>query len=967
MEQSVGRAFIDFIARTGTVDSQAKSGIQKQGKDLATAMAAGAGAVKIFQFGKDAVAESQIAQKAIKQTEAVLKSTGGVAGVTSGQIDKLTKSIEGETAVNDVAVRAGANLLLTFTNLRNVGEGAGAIFDRTTKIMVDMSAAMGTDAKASAIQLGKALNDPIRGVSALAEVGVAFTDQQREQIKVMQESGDIAGAQALILKELETEFGGSAAAQKTSADELNVAIGNLKEEIGTALTPAIEGAAKAAAFLVEGFTALPEPMQGVVTVGAGIVLGSIAIAKTYEAVSGTLDTLNDAYEKVAQSQLAHAAATKLGSGAAATAGVSVGSITPALVGVGAALVVGAVAWQQYNAAEGARDKLRGQFVKDLEETGSTARSTIPILQEMSDSFTSQDLADLSIAVDSGTDSFESLGVTLAGIVGTTANAEDQLDQLHDAVKAGSVDTSEYNQLVLNMVDAHKLNVEEALELVDQLDALADRRDEAGDNAQKAAEAEVLITKAMEDSAGATEFLTEGTDAYKEAIKNVADEQDAFNDQVEDARDAVQEYADTLVDADTATQDFMESQFNLDRVVRDLANDQRNLKKALDESGGSLDNTTEKGGRAAEATERLFEDFAQAAAHAYEMTGGGAAFQDAMAGIADGLVTAGREAGLTNDQIFDLLEKLNAAEGNFDAHLEVHVDRAAYDAFVKSLGKNFAVNINAAGVAFGAKGGTFVPVDHYALGGVTQATGGLAVVGELGPELVQFGGTSAVFPHNQFQREMNYALSQAITGLEWPPVKVIGAASEADLREFSSGLLERVDHQFDRLDDEFDGVPKKISKDLEHQLGDVIDAVDDWGFTLRKAIVGVGDILAPGLADFLADIDAERRAKQKAEDAADLERFLQSLAPVIQGEAAGGAFTGPNDGLWRLHRNETILNEAQMNALLAAVNKSVPNVTLQITVDGAVANAPAVGRAVGTAAAITLRRLVPDVRGALVGG
>jgi len=40
--------------------------------------------------------------------------------------------------------------------------------------------------------------------AAGGRAGVQFTAEQKAQIEVLQESGDIAGAQAVILKELET-------------------------------------------------------------------------------------------------------------------------------------------------------------------------------------------------------------------------------------------------------------------------------------------------------------------------------------------------------------------------------------------------------------------------------------------------------------------------------------------------------------------------------------------------------------------------------------------------------------------------------------------------------------------------------------------------------------------------------------------------------------------------------------------
>jgi hypothetical protein len=144
------------------------------------------------------------------QTAAAIASTGGAAGVTAEQVSALANSIEAATGVSGEMIQQGENLLLTFTNLKNrAGEG-NDIFNQTTNIMADMSAALGTDAKGAALQLGKALNDPIQGVSALTRVGVSFTEGQKASIKAMQEHGNIAGAQKLILAELNKEFGGSA-------------------------------------------------------------------------------------------------------------------------------------------------------------------------------------------------------------------------------------------------------------------------------------------------------------------------------------------------------------------------------------------------------------------------------------------------------------------------------------------------------------------------------------------------------------------------------------------------------------------------------------------------------------------------------------------------------------------------------------------------------------------------------------
>lgn len=173
-------------------------------------------------------------QQVQKQTNDVLESTKSVAGMSAQAIADLASSLGKTTFYGRDAVQSGENLLLTFTN---IGKD---VFPRTTKVMLDMSKAMGQDIKSSAVQMGKALNDPTQGFSALTRVGVTFTEQQKEQIKTMQAAGNVAGAQKIILGELEREFGGSANATKSFAGQWQILknqADDFREEIGTALMP----------------------------------------------------------------------------------------------------------------------------------------------------------------------------------------------------------------------------------------------------------------------------------------------------------------------------------------------------------------------------------------------------------------------------------------------------------------------------------------------------------------------------------------------------------------------------------------------------------------------------------------------------------------------------------------------------------------------------------------------------------
>jgi Prophage tail length tape measure protein len=145
-------------------------------------------------------------EKVQTQTKAVLESTGGAAGQTLADITKRSQDWSAAIGKNEEDVQDLQNLLLTFTGI------TGDTFDQATTTALDMSQALGQDFKSSAIQLGKALNDPVRGITALRRVGVQFTADQEKQIKALVKSGRTLDAQKMILAELNKEFGGSAAA-----------------------------------------------------------------------------------------------------------------------------------------------------------------------------------------------------------------------------------------------------------------------------------------------------------------------------------------------------------------------------------------------------------------------------------------------------------------------------------------------------------------------------------------------------------------------------------------------------------------------------------------------------------------------------------------------------------------------------------------------------------------------------------
>jgi hypothetical protein len=258
---------------TSDVEKLGASG-SVMGKALMAGAAAGAaGLVALGVSAFNAAAESA---KIGRETERVIKTIGAASWTSAAQVEELAGAISDKTGADDEAIQSGANLLLTFANVKNeVGEG-NDVFDQATGLALDMATALGTDMSGAAVQLGKALNDPLKGITALSKAGVSFTEDQKAQIKLMAESGDLLGAQKIVLAELSKEFKGAAEAAGTPLDKLMVAAGNLQEEIGAKLIPAVDAVASV---LLSSMGPALETVSGFVTEHTELLkyLGGVAL------------------------------------------------------------------------------------------------------------------------------------------------------------------------------------------------------------------------------------------------------------------------------------------------------------------------------------------------------------------------------------------------------------------------------------------------------------------------------------------------------------------------------------------------------------------------------------------------------------------------------------------------------------------------------------------------------------------
>lgn len=240
-------------------------------------------------------------EKQERKIQALIESTGGAAGLTAEEIKKMASALQDVTTVGDEAILQGQAILLTFTN---IGKD---VFPQVTEAALNVAEIMGTDMKSAATQLGKALNDPVQGISALTRVGIQFTDQQKAQIKALQESGNLLGAQKIILSELDRQFGGTARSVANGTGvfiQLKNTFGDVLEEIGKRFLPVIGAGAKAIneflkSFLKnEGLVTLTVSLLGIGTALTGLVAATatagVAFLK-YRAIVAALQATNSTF------------------------------------------------------------------------------------------------------------------------------------------------------------------------------------------------------------------------------------------------------------------------------------------------------------------------------------------------------------------------------------------------------------------------------------------------------------------------------------------------------------------------------------------------------------------------------------------------------------------------------------------------------------------------------------------------
>lgn len=273
----------------GVID--AEKAFKKLGKQLQGAL----GVAAFAQFTRGAILAAEEGQKSAARLQQVAESMNLFGTETKQVTDRLIEysdTLARSTGIDDDVIKLTQAKLLTFAELAKTADTVGGAFDRATQAALDLAAAGFGTAEANAVMLGKALQDPIKGITALARAGVTFTAEQKKLITTLVQSGKTLEAQNVILAAVESQVGGTAEATATSSDKLRVAFDQVQESVGNALLPAFTDLVNTLLPVLKAFESAPPDLTKFLLGTIALVYGLKKLDAAFKALKVSASTAN---------------------------------------------------------------------------------------------------------------------------------------------------------------------------------------------------------------------------------------------------------------------------------------------------------------------------------------------------------------------------------------------------------------------------------------------------------------------------------------------------------------------------------------------------------------------------------------------------------------------------------------------------------------------------------------------------
>ncbi len=270
LEQESKKA-ANSIQTTGKRAASATANIQRFGiafRAVLGPLVAVTGAVNLLGGSLRVLGERQADAAALENG---LKKIGGTAGDLK-RLQVIADQLGKQTLFNQEDFSRGFTLLTSFQSI------GVASYERVAKAAADVAQVTRQDVNSSLMQLAKALQDPEKGLTALARSGTQFTESQKAQVEQLVKSGQQLKAQDFILKEIERQYGNAAAAAGSAGyagavDSLQESFRDFQERLATGVEPAVAGTLKALTDLFDLVSKIPEPVGR-----AALAIGSVTAA-----------------------------------------------------------------------------------------------------------------------------------------------------------------------------------------------------------------------------------------------------------------------------------------------------------------------------------------------------------------------------------------------------------------------------------------------------------------------------------------------------------------------------------------------------------------------------------------------------------------------------------------------------------------------------------------------------------------
>jgi hypothetical protein len=597
-----------------TIDKAVTNGVKNVAK-YGGAAAAGLGfmAFKLAKTAEDA----QVADRAMLQVATSMGLFGAQTQQVVNRLTELASAQQMQLGVDEDVIKATQTKLLTFKNLAATADEVGSSFDRATMAALDLAAAGFGEAAQNATQLGKALQDPIKGITALARAGVTFTEQEKAKIAALTRSGKILEAQDELLKAIEGQVGGTAKASAKATDRIALAFGEVAESLGSVLLPYFE---RLATFVETTVVPYMEELAKVIGedgLGAAIKIVGGDILEFI----GNMGALGNTVYGLVAAFIALKAATMAYNvviGLATALGIAFNAANPfAWIAAAIAVVVVAII-AMYVKFQWFRDGVNAiinAIIASLEswinlfiKINNTILDVFNVLIRAANMF-GADIAEIGpiaevsfgrvgAAADKTKRAIGAMGDRMTalaasfGVAGSSADdSKNKFSGVGATVKTVADKLKDYREAVLKTVDANKSLADATQGVLDAQQKVIDAGNDITDSLRKLDKAGRDVTKAIAGVAKAQENTAQAQTDYRKSVDatvkaqtklstatlEVQKAQDAFNQAVngygassKQGKDAQRTLSEAQRDAERSTYDAEKAQYDLIAAEAELA-------------------------------------------------------------------------------------------------------------------------------------------------------------------------------------------------------------------------------------------------------------------------------------------------------------------------------------------------------------------------------------------------------------